>query len=333
MANPAEKPIDVHVHIIGNGSSGSGCWIRLSGWNRILARYMLYTLRMPQDALSADFDTLYVERLLEYVRGSSLGAVCILAHEKVYDDGGRLMPGKGSFYVPNEYVLELGRKHPEFLPAVSIHPARPDALDELDKCIAGGAVMLKFLPNCQNIDCSNPSYRPFWKKMADNKLPLLSHTGGELSVQVVNRAYQNPEYLREPLEQGVTVIAAHVASASHPLDREYFPVFADMLKRYPNLYGDNSALNSPFRSKAFLWCREEPIVSRIVHGSDMPIPVSANYVRLRRMITKEEAGALNRFDNILERDLQIKKALKFPPEVFTRGWKLLRLKMIEVQRA
>ena len=35
----------------------------------------------------------------------------------------------------------LAREHPEFLPAVSIHPARPDALQELERCIAEGAVI------------------------------------------------------------------------------------------------------------------------------------------------------------------------------------------------
>jgi len=64
------------------------------------------------------------ERLLHLVRESSLGAAVLLAHDQVYDAEGKVMAGTGSFYVPNDYVLELARKHPEFLPAVSIHPNR-----------------------------------------------------------------------------------------------------------------------------------------------------------------------------------------------------------------
>ncbi len=319
-----DKPIDMHVHLIGNGSSGSGCWIRLGGWNRFLARYMLYTLRMPQSALRGDFDRLYAEQLVADVKESSFGAVCAFAHEQVYDDAGRLLSSMGSFYVPNDYVLALGKKHPELIPVASIHPARADAIDELERCVAGGARMLKFLPNCQNVDCSNPAYRPFWAKMAALQLPLLSHTGGEMSVQVVDRRYQNPAYLREVLEQGVTVIAAHAASASHPFDIDYTKVLAEMIGKYPNLYLDNSALNSPFRSKAMRLCLEEPFLSRLVHGSDLPIPVSPLYVRLRGLISGADAKRCGAIPNILERDYQIKKAIGFPDEVFTRGWKLLR---------
>lgn len=317
-------PIDMHVHIIGNGSSGSGCWIKLSGWNRILARLMLRMLGMPQSSLNGDFDPLYAARLAEYVRGSSFKHITAFAHERVYDENGKVLEGKGSFYVPNDYVFSLAEQYPEFLPVASIHPARPDALDELDRCLAKGAVMLKFLANCHNIDCSNPKYRPFWKKMADHKLPLLAHTGGEMSVQVINRSYQDPKLLREPLEQGVTVIAAHVASASHPLDTDYFPDFCKMLVQYPNLYGDNSALNSPFRSKVLGACLKEPVVSKLVHGSDLPIPVSANYGFLRGLLSFKQMRECNAVPNILERDYRIKQAMGFPEDVFTRGWGLLR---------
>ena len=69
-------------------------------------------------------------------------------------------------HVPNDYILKLARENAEFLPAVSIHPARKDAMDELEKCLERGAVMLKILPNCQNIDCNQTRYRRFWDRMA-----------------------------------------------------------------------------------------------------------------------------------------------------------------------
>src|SRR5438034_4729764 len=157
------------------------------------------------------------------------------------------MAGTGSFYVPNDYVLELARQHPEFLPAVSIHPARRDAIEELDRCITEGAAMMKCLPNCHNIDCCNPGYTRFWERMAEAGLPLLAHTGGEHTVPVIRKDYSDPRILKRPLEIGVTVIAAHCATKSGLTDREYFDVFADMTKQFPNLYGDLSAFNVPIR--------------------------------------------------------------------------------------
>mgnify|MGYP001068843481 CR=1 FL=1 len=96
--------------------------------------------------------------------------------------------------------------------AVSIHPARRDALDELDRCLERGARALKLLPNCLDVNCSLPRYDSFWEKMAAAGLPLLAHTGGEMTVPVANPRYQDPEFLRRPLEIGVKVIAAHAAS-------------------------------------------------------------------------------------------------------------------------
>lgn len=286
---------------------------------------MLHELGLPLNSLSADFDSIYAARLIEYVETSTLTHAVLLAHDRVYGANGAVIEGVGSFYVPNDYLFAVAARSPKLLPAVSIHPARADALDELERCAALGAVMMKCLPNCHNIDCRLPQYRPFWKKMADLKLPLLAHTGGELSVQVVDRSLQNPEILRAPLECGVTVVAAHVATASHPLDRDYFSTFCQMLTEYPNLYGDISALNSPFRSRALGRCRETPIVERIVHGSDLPIPISGRYARWRGLLSASDFRSVQREPNLLERDLQLKVAMGFPPEIFSRAASFLRL--------
>jgi hypothetical protein len=84
------KPIDMHVHLVGNGSGGTGCWVRTKGIQRLYAAFMLQHVGLPQSALRGDLDRLYVERLLQFVRESSLGAAVILAHEQVYDEHGKL---------------------------------------------------------------------------------------------------------------------------------------------------------------------------------------------------------------------------------------------------
>src|SRR5205823_4218493 len=208
------KPIDMHVHVVGNGTGGTGCWLRVSGWHRPLAAIMLRHIGLPSGAMAGDLDRLYVERLLGLVRGSSLGAVVILAQDLVYDEQGEAIEGAGSFYVPNDYVLKLAQEHSEFLPAVSIHPARLDALEELDRCLAAGAVMMKCLPNCHNINCNDRKFTKFWERMAETKLPLLAHTGGEHTLPVLQPEYADPRILALPLECGVNVIAAHCGTRS-----------------------------------------------------------------------------------------------------------------------
>jgi hypothetical protein len=326
MNEATVKPaLDFHVHIVGTGASGTGCWLRVGGWHRPLAAMMVKQVGMETDVFERNFDALYVERLLQQMRSSSLGAALILAHDEVYDDSGHRLEGVGSFYVPNEYVLRLARENPEFIPAVSIHPARPDALDELERCLAGGAAAMKCLPNCHNIDCNNPKYRKFWERMAATGLPLLAHTGGEHTVPVVNSAFADPNVLRLPLECGVKVVAAHCATKSGLTDPEYFFELLKMFERYPNLYGDVSAFNVPLRGRHVRECLKPGVVERMIHGSDYPVPVNGLWAWLRGFIEWQDYRASAREPNIIERDYQLKVAMGFPPEVFKRGWDLLRL--------
>src|SRR5437588_4680512 len=322
-SNP--KPIDMHVHVLGTGAGGPGCWLRVRGRHRLLAPIMLRHVGLPRAAMTGDLDRLYLERLLAQLRGSSLAAAVILAQDLVRDHRGRPIEGAGSFYVPNHYVLNLAARHPELLPAVSIHPARPDAFEELQRCLAAGAVMMKCLPNCQNINCNDRRFARFWQRMAEAKLPLLAHTGGEHTVPVVRADFADPRSLTLPLECGVTVIAAHCGTKSGLFDPEYFHVFAEMTRRFPNLYGDTSAFNVPVRGRHVPVCLREPLLSRMVHGSDFPVPVHGHFAWMRGLVDWQSFRRWQRQPNVLERDYQLKLAMGFPPETFIRIWKLLRL--------
>jgi predicted TIM-barrel fold metal-dependent hydrolase len=326
--SPVLKPVDAHVHIVGNGSSGSGCWMRVTGWHKPLAAFMLRHIGLSSGLMKGDFDRIYIETLLRQVRESSLSAIVILAHDLVYDENGCEIRNFSSFHVPNDYVLKLAREHPEFLPAVSIHPARADALEELDRCIAAGALMMKCLPNCHNIDCGNPRYRKFWERMAEAKLPLLAHTGGEHTVPVFDKTFSDPRFLELPLECGVNVIAAHCATKSGLFDPQFFHVFAEMTTRFPNLYGDISAFNVPIRGGHIRECLTEPLASRMIHGSDFPVPVSGFYGWTQGLMDWKTCRKWNANPNVIERDYQLKKAMGFRDDTFTRIWKLLPQKTV-----
>jgi len=324
MTIPGDRLIDMHVHVVGNGTGGTGCRLHVRGWHKPMAAMMVRHIGLPPGAMKGDLDRLYIDRLLGLVRGSSLGAVVILAQDEVHDEHGKVMEGVGSFYVPNDYVLGLSRKHPEFLPAISIHPARPDAIEELNRCLAEGAVMMKCLPNCQNFNCSDRRYTKFWERMAEAGLPLLAHTGGEHTLPVVRKEYSDPRTLTLPLEIGVNVIAAHCATKSGLTDPEYFHIFAEMTRKFPNLYGDNSAFNVPIRGRHVRECVQEPLASRMVHGSDYPVPVHGHFAWLKGFIKWHDFRQWEKNPNILERDYQFKRAMGFPPESFTRMNRLLR---------
>lgn len=319
-----QKPLDVHVHIVGTGAGGTGCRLRMRWWQSAMSGFMLRGIGLPAAALRGDFDRLYVEQLLRWVRGSSLGGAVILAQDEVCDAHGHVLGEGGAHFVPNDYVFKLAREHPEFLAGVSIHPARPDALEELERCLAAGAVLMKCLPNCQNIDCTDRRFTRFWERMAEAGLPLLAHTGGEHTLPVVRPELADPRTLTRPLEVGVPVIAAHCAGKSGLTDPEYSPALVSLMQRFPNCYADISGLSVPLRSRLLRRCLDPNVAQRLVHGSDYPVLISGFYAWARGLIGWQAFRRCAREPNPLERDCQLKRAIGIDPAVFTRGWDLLR---------
>ncbi|HEY1111669.1 MAG TPA: amidohydrolase family protein [Opitutaceae bacterium] len=322
--------IDCHVHVVGNGTGGTGCWYQPRGVTRYGAPMMLRAVGLEKSALTGDLDKLYAEQLLRFVRESSLDAAVILAQDEPHTEGGEIIADTGSFYVPNDFVLGLARKHPQFLPAVSIHPARRDALGELERCLEGGAVMLKCLPNCQNIDWNNPRYTRFLERMAESGLILLAHTGSERTLPVIAPELASPRVLTRALEIGVTCIAAHCGTGMMVLDRDYFGDFVAMTRKYPRLYGDNSALAAcNFRTRPSAirqLTTDSELAERILHGSDVPVPVTAALAWAMGLVPWRTWRETAKVPNPVERDAQVKRAMGFGDATFTRLAALLRRK-------
>jgi predicted TIM-barrel fold metal-dependent hydrolase len=161
--------------------------------------------------------------------------------------------------------------------------------------------------------------------MADLNMPLLAHTGGELSLPNNAPELADPRILIPILDQGVTVIAAHGGSSAHYFDKNYTAETAELLRRYPNLYVDNSGMNTPIRSRHFKTLLQPEFAGRIVHGSDLPIGISSTWVRWRKMISSSGHDKARAEKNLLERDVIIKQELGFPEESFTLLGRLLKI--------
>lgn len=285
---------------------------------------MVKGLGLPTSSLKTGLDELYVKNLLENIRESEIDAAVILAQDIPYSHTGEKMPNEAQFYVPNEYVSELARKHEEFIPACSIHPARPDAMDELEKCIEAKMPVLKLLPNCLNIDYMDKKYIPFWERMQEAGMILLTHTGGEMTVKVYDPSFGDPKKLEILLDCGVTTIAAHSAGRSGLFDGDWTGDLLDLFKRFPHLYGDNSALSSLNRARTLKHILPEEIQSRIIHGSDYPVPVSGLGPMLMGKLSWSDYKATGKIPNIIERDYQLKLKMGFNAKTFTRMDELLR---------
>lgn len=264
--------------------------------------------------------TILLYKLLDET--TELDAAAVLAFDAVYTKEGQFDDANTHLYVKNDFVIDMAKTHPKVLFGASVHPYRKDAVQELERCIAAGAVLLKWLPLTQDIDPSDPRCIPFYECLAHHKLPLLSHTGGEKTLPNVNPDVASPALLDEAVRRGVTIIAAHCGTRSALFEKDYVNVFARMAKEHEHFYGDTSALNLPTRSHAYKTLFKDPeVMAKVIHGSDWPVIPIPPVTRIGLAATAEAFHE----PNWLRRDIRIKQRMGFPNDYWTRAAKVLRL--------
>jgi hypothetical protein len=310
--------IDVHAHLAGVGSGGSGCWVSPRFRRSLTFRALGRMHGMRPDSPTADAD--WAARLASHVRGSEVDRAVALGFDAVCDARGEPDLARSQMVIPHGWVFRACRAHPELLPGPSVNPLRRDALDRLEECIESGAVLLKWLPSTQGIDPADPAHRPFYRRMADAGLPLLVHSGGsENTFAEVDPSLKELGRIRLPLSLGVPVIVAHLAApVPFRRDPDQTPLLRALMAEFPHLWTDNSGMNNPARSATLGRLAADPeLAARTLHGSDFPVPVNAVW-HLRRLGPRRVAS-LERIRNPLQREIAIKRALGTPDEVLTRA--------------
>ncbi len=267
--------IDCHVHLAALTEAGNGCFISPRLLRSPAFRFLRFKFGLSLDD-PRGANRKYVDALLAELRASRfVQQAVVLGMDGVYDSRGEMDAARTEFLVCNDYVLNVTRDHPgELLAGVSINPRRRDALDELHRCADAGAILVKVLPNAQQFDPADHRHRLFYRALAERKLPLLSHVGHEFTLVGRDQSAGDPGRLRVPLEEGVTVIAAHACSLGLVIYEKFLATFRDLVRRYPNFHADVSALTLPNRCGMPLRLRREPeIQQRLVFGTDYPLPV------------------------------------------------------------
>ena len=297
--DPAAPIVDYHAHLIG---TGSGCEVNpamLSSRHPFKRLEAEVYLRAAGVKSLDRFDEQFVARLVSLTRGFGRPIkIHILAFDHFYHPDGTLDRDRSEFYVPNERVLALAEQYPDvFEPVLSVHPYRTDALAELDKGAAKGARFVKWLPNAMGIDPLDPRCDPYYRRMVELHLILLTHTGTERAVTARDaQALGNPLRLRRALDAGVKVIMAHCASLGRNEDLDHpgkmaanFDLFLRMMgeKRYQGrLFGDLSAMTQVNRMPRPLLTllRRPDLQGRLVNGSDYPLPAVNAVIWTRQMV-------------------------------------------------
>ncbi len=211
-------------------------------------------------------------------------------------------------------------RHTNLLFGASVNPYRPDALARLEWAKAHGAVLVKWIPPIMEIKPDDPRLIPFYQKMVELKLPLLSHTGEEKSFSRADEELGDPEKLRLPLSLGVTVIAAHLASSEKYQGERGPDRLARLMREFPNLYTDISALtqiNKPGILKEALTCPE--FSGRLLYGTDYPLINTALVSPWYSLhLSLRQKWVISRTKNPWDRDVLLKHDLGVPADAFAR---------------
>src|SRR5574337_211421 len=296
--------IDCHVHLAALPDGDNGCFISPNLLRSPLFRFLLWKHDLSP-AHPCETNRKYLEHLLTELRASRhVSKAVLLGMDGFYDQAGLLDRQHTDFLISNDYVFKTVRACPDmFFAGPSINPQRRDAIDEVHRCADAGAVLIKVLPNAQHFNPADRRYKPFYRALAQRKLPFLSHVGYELSLIGKDQSLGDPNRLRLALEEGATVVAAHACSYGLMFYEKFLPTLREFSQHYRNFYADISALTHPHRLKMLLHLRHHPeLHSRLLFGTDYPLSVfhlaawgRVGFGRLWRTIRTK-----NRFDRQVE---------------------------------
>jgi len=269
--------IDVHVHLAAFPDAKNGCYMSPHFKKGVLVKLIKWKLGL-QGTTAEALNESYVARLLADLGASRfVSKAVILALDGVYDADGKLDEARTHMMIGNDYVREIVDRYPhKLLFGASVNPRRRDAVDELQRVIEGGACLIKVLPPSQVFDPTDRKYRPYYRVLANKKVPLLCHIGYEFSVKAGKQEYGFPEGLRFALDEGVTVIGAHACSSAVFFQGSFYTTFLELMEKYPNFFVDLSAVTLPNRASIIFRVRRQPeLFKRFLFGTDYPLSAYA----------------------------------------------------------
>jgi predicted TIM-barrel fold metal-dependent hydrolase len=355
--------IDVHFHVIGNGTDlnnvDNDVYFYADDNNHWFTRILYNMIEEDIERQGADFNQdgkFSTEEYFDYVyriliSSKEIDGIVLLGLDAVYDlSTGVIDEKKTDLYVSNTYlnkkVTKLNERlqnetdpqirNKKFFMGASVNPNRKDWESELDYVLSDTkAVLIKWIPSTQHIHIEDDKHENFYNVPSNNNMPLLCHVGPEYSFPegIRRKELDNFRFLEKPLEHGVTIIAAHCATPVFPLiDKNEIKEFHALMKNANQggnirLWADTSALSLSTRI---------PIIPEIVktfppkwliHGSDFPIPIDAwpHLPWITEDMTPEEYIQIIKTKNPLDRDVRTKHAHGFSSKIHANAEKVLRI--------
>jgi predicted TIM-barrel fold metal-dependent hydrolase len=208
--------------------------------------------------------------------------------------------------VPNDYVAEYVRRHPEKLIGFcSVDPHDADAVEQLEHAVRTlGLRGLKVGPIYQNVHPSADDFVRLMKRAEELGVPVMIHQGttfcANVSLELANPILLQPIALECPR---LRVVIAHMG---HPWIAETVV----LIRKNRNFYTDISALYyRPWQFyNALVLAMEYGVLDRLLFGTDYPFTTAASTMEaLRRVNAMVEGTSLPRIpeaaiERLIQRD-------------------------------
>ncbi len=339
----SNRMADVHVHLLGLDGDGSGAWVN-SDLRKITqpkkyAQFKTYlsAAQVKDTNQTAQQSWDRFKSLVDH--HPKKGKFFLFAFDMHYNPQGQVDSSMSTFHIPNELAWSRAQEDTSrYVPVISIHPYKPNAIKDLDQWGKKGVRFMKWLPNAMGMNPADSSIIPFYKKMAEYNITLISHSGEEHAVEAdEHQAYGSPQAFKLPLSQGVKVILAHAATTGEFLDLEADPTQAEASQKVPAYQLLARMLDDPqYKGKLFLdisaislynhlgpqvdtLLQRQDWHDRMVDGSDYPLPAINFLIRTSKLqskgyITQAEEEKLNEVYKVnpLLFDLLVKRVMKHP---------------------
>ncbi len=157
-----------------------------------------------------------------------------------------------------------------------------------------GLAGIKLMPMYAGFQPDDERLDPLWTYAAEQRLPVLLHTGTTFIAQAPLECTL-PRHLDRVASRfpDVKIVMAHLG---HPYEHECVAV----IRKHPNVYADVSALHyRPFQLyNSLMLVQEYGVWHKLLFGSDYPFTtVDASIDGLRQLNTQLEGTALPRLDS------------------------------------
>ena len=255
--------IDIHYHLMNKGWDPEKLY---SSAQKLFAKaFGASSLEEIRKMLSTFWDPTG-EKAIQFMDEAGIDKSTLLAT----DWGLGLGEPEVSIEDQNKICAQTAKRYPDrLIPFAGIDPRRKNAIELLKRCIEEWNMKgLKFHPDVGFFP-DDESFYPFYEKVSEYRIPILSHTGPMFGS--LKSKYAQPVYLDAILADfpEINIIAAHLGFC-------WWPDVAMIAQAKPNLYGCLTGWQSDAQQHYTKFCHTLRTImdkmgsDRILFGTDGP---------------------------------------------------------------